>query len=163
MGGEINMNLDNLINKFNLFLENEQDNEIRKYLNSYLQDYVGLDEINKLQIKLENYIEKIEEGVSSPNEALYLLFKSPFYNYLIDNNNSMKEREIKKIHQDIFRFLEKIQMRNKYANFNNLMDEFIELSDEVKKQKINYKKQEYSNISEFWKSNLIEISGKRFK
>ncbi len=163
MGGEINMNLDNLINKFNLFLENEQDNEIRKYLNSYLQDYVGLDEINKLQIKLENYIEKIEEGVSSPNEALYLLFKSPFYNYLIDNNNSMKEREIKKIHQDIFRFLEKIQMRNKYANFNNLMDEFIDLSDEVKKQKINYKKQEYSNISEFWKSNLIEISGKRFK
>ena len=75
----------------------------------------------------------------------------------------MKEREIKKIHQDIFRFLEKIQMRNKYANFNNLMDEFIDLSDEVKKQKINYKKQEYSNISEFWKSNLIEISGKRFK
>ena len=65
--------------------------------------------------------------------------------------------------QDIFRFLEKIQMRNKYANFNNLMDEFIDLSDEIKRQKINYKKQEYSNISEFWKSNLIEISGKRFK
>lgn len=163
MVGEIDMNLDNLINKFNLFLETEQDNEIRKYLNSYLQDYVELNEISKLQIKLENYIQKIEGGISSPNEALHLLFKSPFYNYLIDKNNSMKEREIKKIHQDIFRFLEKIQMRNKYANFNNLMDEFIDISDEIKKQKINYKKQEYSNISEFWKSNLIEISGKRFK
>ena len=58
MVGEINMNLNNVINKFNLFLENEQENEIKKYLNSYLQDYVELEEINKLQHKLDNYIQK---------------------------------------------------------------------------------------------------------